>query len=351
MNSRRIALSLIVSTFALAARPASSEPVRIGMLLPLSGAYQAVGADNQAGIAAAMKLGKGKDLISLEFADSKADPVSAVNEFRRLVDASGVVSLFAMRGPVGMAINPVAKSIKFPILGGVGDKRFAASNEYAFQLWPRSDEEGSYLAEVISREHGKVALVTSRDDWTDAVSRGFRSRIGAGGIIFDEEIEPSDTDFRTLLLKMKKKAPEAAVANLSLSQIGPFFKQARELGISASMFSNFWIAKKDVIQSVPEGVLDGVRFVEMDTNLPRFIEQLGSGAPSGATLTAYVATFLFMEAAAEPGAAASPAAFYDALRKQSSVVTPDRTFEIKDRCVRFPMSVRVMKGGKAESAS
>lgn len=74
---------------ALGEHPSSS----IGMLLPLSGGYASVGADNRAGIDAALAERGNASGISFFFADSQADPRHSVSEFRKLQDYHHVLAV------------------------------------------------------------------------------------------------------------------------------------------------------------------------------------------------------------------------------------------------------------------
>lgn len=128
----------------LAVAPATGDPkLKVGMLLPLSGPYAAVGADNRKGVEVALEESADKGSLEIVYADSRAEPHQAVSEFRRLTTAEGVSVVIAFRGPVGMAVNPISKTLRIPLLGGVGNKDFAAANPHAFQIWTRSDEEGA----------------------------------------------------------------------------------------------------------------------------------------------------------------------------------------------------------------
>jgi len=349
------AFLLVSITFEVAAEDLAPKKFKIGMLWPMSGNYAAIGEDNRQGAEIAWEVSGKKDLLDYVYEDSKANPSIAISEFKKLNTVDKVAAIFAMRGPVGMAINPLSESHKVPILGGVGDKNFAVKNKYAFQIWSKSDEEGRFLASTfLAKDYKKLALVTTEDDWTSAVSQGLRDELAARGKTpaLDEMVIPAESDFRSIVLKIRTKSPDVIFANLGLSQIGPFLRQLRDQNINVPIYSNFWAAKKDVVESVSTETLEGVRFVEMDTNLPVLRQKLQSkysSSPSGATLSAYLATLLMIQAASEPNVEFSSEGYYKALLKQTEVRTPDLNFEIKDRCIEFPLVEKVMRAGKAES--
>ena len=345
--SFRLLLSVVLAPLSTTA-----EEIRIGMLLPLSGSYASVGSDNREGAEVAIaELSESR--ITLVYGDSRTEPMQAISEFRRMVNVEKVVAVFAFRGPVGMAINPISKQMGVPVLGGVGNKKFALENEYAFQLWPPSDQEGKYIADQIAkRDAARVALVTAQDDWTDAVSVGFREGIKANkqNLVFDEDLVPSQSDFRTTVLKLKSSNPDAVFVNLSLSQIGPFIKQLREQKVGGPIFSNFFINKPDVITSAGAAVLEGVLFAEMDTDLPVLKKELRNrfdSSPSGATLSSYIGTMLLGQATKDLGETFTREEYYQSLKRQQNINTKNGKLVVDKRVVQFPMTLRVMRNGKA----
>lgn len=301
-----------------------------------------------------MATAKSPPPLDIVYADSKADPVTGINEFRRLTDTENVFGVYVMRGAVGMPLNPLSQSSGVPLLGGAGNKDFSTVNKYAFQVWSRSDEEGTFLAQIFKdRGYDSVALLTVQDDWQSSVSDGFRAAIDKLGlkIVSDQEVIPSDSDFRSLLLKIKSSSPKAIFANLAVNQIAPFLRQARDLGISTKMYCNLWIAKKDVIESAGMDVLEGVRFVEMDTNVPglrKFVLDKYSATPSGATVSAYAATLLLLQTLSSNSSISTREDLYAELLKQTEISTPDGAIPIVDRRVRFPLKEKILKNGKVE---
>ena len=322
------------------------------MIFPLSGNFAPIGKDNQQGVEAALAESGTPSALQITYADSKADAAAAVSEFRKLVDADKVSAVFAMRGPVGMSLNPISKSSHMPLLGGVGNKEFAASNEYAFQLWPASDIEGEFLAtNMLKRHHQKVAVITLQDDWTASVSKGFAAGLkkNGGEILFWKEVLPTDNDFRTLVQQLKAKNVQALFLNVGISQFGPLLKQLAELKVDVPKYANFWISKKEILSSLSKEEVEGVVFEEMSTELPKlrnYLQEKYQVTPSGATISAYLATKLLSQAVNGSLKPLAPNELYQALMKQKQIETPDGNFPIKDRFVQFPLAMRVIKEGK-----
>lgn len=350
MNLRNsVWMSVLALNLAADTALAEDAKPKIGMLLPLSGSYAMVGNDNRNGIDAALKGSE----IQLRYADSKAETTESVSEFQKLVDSEGVLGVYAMRGPVGMALKPLAKSLHIPLLGGVGNRDFVAQCAECYQLWSKSDKEGAFLAsKVLTRKLKTVALITGEDDVLIAVSSGFRETLKAGkvNLAYDQNFNPADTDFRAVIVQLKLKKPDALFVNLALPQIGPFLKQAREGGLKTEIYSNQLAAKTEVREAAGAEALGGVRFVEMNTDLPNFKKKMAASGlvPSSATLSSYAATLLIQQAIESSSRMNTKEDLLEALAKQTELKTPDGPFPIEDRVVVFPLVEKQLVNGKAE---
>jgi ABC-type branched-subunit amino acid transport system substrate-binding protein len=338
----RLSIGILASLFIVVSRPVFSEnrTESIGMLLPLSGPYASVGADNRVGIDAALAERGSASGVSLVLADSHADPRQSVSEFRKLSESDGVLVVYAMRGPVGMAVNPLSRRAKMPLVGGVGNKHFTTGNEFAFQAWPTSEREGEFLAEQLELAGVKrVSIVTVEDDWPVAVSEELSLKAAQHGLSVAGEwrVLPTESDFRAIAGRLKTESADAIFLNVGIAQIGPFVKQVRDIGVKTQIYSNFWAAKPEVRSGAGDRLI-GVRYVEMRTDSPA----LPANA-SGATLSAYVATHLILQARSQVEGALTRGSLFGALSAQREVRTEAGVFPIQERKIQFPLIVREIK--------
>ena len=360
MNTRLLTiLALCLLSLALQrgesiALAESEDWPSIGMLVPLTGPYAPGGVDVRQGFEAGRAAASSPIPLQFIFADSKAEPTTGVSEFRKFLISDKTIGVFVQRGSVGMAINPISRSNKVPLLGGVGNKDFAAMNEYALQFWSKSDDEGAFLAGIFKkRGFSSAAIFTVQDDWQGSVSAAFRSAYEktGGAILSDVDLLASEVDFRTTLLQLKSKKPAAIFANLSLAQIGPFLKQAKELEVSTPIFSNFWTARKEVMEFAGAAAVEGVHYVEIDTDRPslvKFVAEKYNSRPAGPTLSAYAAVLLLAQVMKENPQIHTREELAKSLLRQTRVETPDGPIPIVDRVVMFPLVEKQMKDGKVE---
>ena len=346
------------ATFCFLSAPlsvhAEDAAVKFGLVFPLSGSFATIGEDCRQGVEAAKLNSPNSKTVEFITADSKGDPKEGIAEFRKLVESDKVSAVFAFRGPIGMALNPISLQAGVPLLGGVGHKDFATNNRFAFQIWPTSDREGDFIAEqMIARGFNSAAILSLQDDWTSAVSDSFRLAFikRGGSIVFDQEVVPSTADFRTELSKIRSANPQGIFLNLGLNQFGPALKQVRDLKLTTPLVGNFWVQKKEVINAAGIETVEGVMFDEMSFDLPKLKQTLKEkfqvDSPSGATLSSYIGAALMLQAAAKAPAPAGPAEVYQTLLGLEAGHLPDGDFEITDRRVQFPLQFKVLRNGKA----
>jgi ABC-type branched-subunit amino acid transport system substrate-binding protein len=254
-----------------------------------------------------------------------------------------------------MAVNSLSARDKLPLFGAVGHPAFTSSNPFAWQFWVSSDDEGGAIARAaLKRDIKRIAVLTVDDEWTVTVSDGFRAAFTAGGgtLVMDESVLPTETDIKPLLMKVARRKADALFLNVGITQLGVGIKQARELGLTYPIYSTFWCATPDVLQTAG-GAANGVTFVEMETNFPSFVRDVAdcaSNPPSAAVLSTYAATKFALQVLAAHPETRTMEQFATALGREREIKLPDISIPIQDRQIKFPVSVREIRNGRPEPA-
>jgi branched-chain amino acid transport system substrate-binding protein len=347
-------LGLFLFFIASLSKAEPTEKPNILMLLPLSGPYASLGVDTRQGIEVALDELSSPLQANLIYGDARAEPNQAISEFNRALSLDKIISCFAFRGPVGMAINPISKAKKIPILGAISNKKFSADSPFAFQLWTSSDLEAAFITRSFEQLGAKkIALLTAEDDYTKAVSTEVSKFSAQAGltITLDQDFAPSEQDFRSAALSLSKLQPDLIFINVSIAQIAPLVKQLRLMNIQSKLISNFWLQKKEVIESLGAQA-NGLYFVEISTEYPtlrKSLQEKYASLPSAATIAAYVATHMFDQALNSiTSQDFSSDSLYKSLSNLKDVKTKSGTFLIEDRKVQFPLTLKVIKNSKPE---
>lgn len=326
------------------------SPLKIGAILTLSGNFAAAGEDSRRGIEAALSLADNSERLQVQYEDSRNEPSVAVSEFQKLANVDRVVAVYTHRSSIGMALDPISLKSKLPLLGAVGHQDFASTNAFAVQVWPRAHDEGAFVAyEFQRRKYKRVAVLYTEDEWTNSVTEGFRKKLKELGIdlVFEQSVLPGENDFRTQLLKLKAATPDAIYFNFLLPQIALALTQSRAANVQGEVFGNFYLGKKEVRDAAGAASLENVRYVELDNSLSKLKTLLGRGeSPPGLAVASFVSTLLLVQASQETPQPKNATELMAALARQKEVRTPDGTYPIEERCIQFPLAVKVMKNGE-----
>lgn len=141
-----------------------------------------LGSDCRKGYEAAIASNSSSIHPEVLFGDNEGIAKVGLSEFRRLVNARGAAIVITSRSPVGMAINPISKASKIPLIGIVGHPKFSAENPYSMRVFPSAQTEGHLLAEAALRQGlKKVVSVTLQDDYFVALTNSFETKFTEGG--------------------------------------------------------------------------------------------------------------------------------------------------------------------------
>lgn len=349
---------LLCSCAATFAEENRLSQIRVGLLLVLSGPYASLGEDCRQGVEVAKGvLGAGDTLegkeIKFFYGDTQADPKVAVNEFKKMLNVHNIHLAITLRSPIGMALNPLSARAKVPLLGAVGHTDFVPTNPFAFQLWSTGLEDGEALANLISMNNGKrVALITTEDDWTVSVSDGFRKGARRHGLtlVYDQSLLPTETEFLSVISKLRNSNSDSIIINSGITQIGPIIKKLREQGFTQQIYSTFWVAKPEVLDSAGPAALEGVKFVEASLAFPKLRaalrEKFGDERISQMTYSCYAAMAFALQALADSKGISSSSDVHQSLLKHSSVNLLDEVMIMKGRKAIQRLAGKRIQAGK-----
>ena len=345
---RHILLVIFLLQFNLVLAEENHIP-KIGILIPLSGPYAEMGGYLKDGVVLAQRL---YPQVKADFiySDSKADSQTSVSEFRKLTNQDKIIALYLVRSGVGLAINPLSKELGLPIFGGVAYEDFIKSNPFAYRAWSTADVEGELLAKKV-RESGvnSIAIINSSDDYMLSIYKGFEKQSDILGLKHEPifEFNPDTSDFRGIFPKIRTARPDAILANLSMAHLGIFLKQFKESGISGKIYSNFFVAKKNVIATAGANAVSGITFVEPSTNYPLSASMLKEINPQSEfdalVLSTFTSVALILQTLKDNPAILSSAELQAALVKQTVVNLPDRSLEIIQREIQYPLEAKMIQ--------
>ncbi|HXX82358.1 MAG TPA: ABC transporter substrate-binding protein [Casimicrobiaceae bacterium] len=269
MNRRLWMTALLTSFSMLVAGTAVGQQGlktgKVGVIVQLSG----VSGDFGVGVQHAVEIAKQEladnKIIDLQvfYEDHQQQAQLALVGFEKLVDRNDVSVVIANASPVILALAPVAEERKRLVYNFAGvSPKLRSLNRWVINGAALSDRDGSELAQYMVKKLGlKTAAVLHVDDqFGTSVAEYFQNAYkAAGGKIVDVESNPVGAlDLRTQLLKIKAANPEALVILNNIPEEGYSVAQAREIGITAKIFSNTFMMDPQNVKAAGAAI-NGVR--------------------------------------------------------------------------------------------
>jgi branched-chain amino acid transport system substrate-binding protein len=305
----------------------SQEPIRIGIVLPLSGQngeyvkryliapteMAAKEANDKGGI-----LGR---QVKIVVEDSRYDPASAVSAAKKLADVDKVIAVFTGFTPLTLPQLPVAEEKRFLVIAPSTEHPDLTKSPWAVRMTPTADKAGIRIAALAKELGMKTAAVLSEDNESVRLTeRAFRSEFEktGGKIVGVESFKTQDTDMRGQLTKLRAAKPDALYLTMSAGRpMALVLKQISEVGLRPKqIFANHLIEDKEV-RSIGGNMSEGVIYTTLRV-APAFSERFKALYGYDADANAgkhYDATVLLFDAIKRAGTADDAGKVRDAIYK------------------------------------
>lgn len=253
------------------AEDTEQEVIKIGAILPLTGAASVYGANAKSGMEKALKsLGEDmllKNRIKIYFEDSKTDPKEAITAYQRL-RMQNINIIITTLSPICLAIKPIAIKDNVLFFGNASHPEIVDSTaKNVFRHSSTLSQEADFLVSILKKNKiQKVSIVSVNDEYGKAFSTLFVEELKNQTPFKIESVDlydPKVFDVNTLALKIKKIDPDIVVLNSFGSSAGALIKKIREQKIDAEIFSTIGFSITNVREIAGEASM-GVRFVDFD---------------------------------------------------------------------------------------
>lgn len=224
--------------------PTTKEPIKIGVVLPLTGdlATYAEGVRNAINLAVENSDSKNKVQIIVED-DHGCLPPDAVSAAQKLINLDKVKAIIgSLCTGATLAIAPIAEQNKVIVIApSATGKNLTNAGEYVFRTIASDADKSIAVAKyaynkgfrkaALLFDSSQDALVSQRDD----VKTTFTSL--GGQIVIEESFISSDKDLRTQLNKIKNSNADVIFISALPDTVGLALKQARTLSINTQFIS------------------------------------------------------------------------------------------------------------------
>lgn len=279
--NRRHFLSLSAAALALPliprlARAATGEPVRIGVLAPLTGgggpygqgmANAAQKAAETINAAGGVLGGRPLEVVVI---DDESNPTAGVAAVRKLLDVNKVIAIAGVwSSAVAMAIKPITLERGVPLLvSGSGDEVTQGDNKglvYRFQA--RGSDWGPVFARAIHKAGGRRASVLAlQTPFTLSLANPFAETFKAqGGEILDVVYyNPNQASYRAEVEKVFARKPGAVFVPSYLPDLSAIAREVYRSGFESPIYANSSAADAEgaFIKAVGRDVAEGIHHIQ-----------------------------------------------------------------------------------------
>jgi branched-chain amino acid transport system substrate-binding protein len=245
---------------------ATSGPVKIGVLTPLSGPIAIAGEVQKNAINLALDdlKASGVDVTRYElvYEDSKYDPKTSLSGYEAL-KLKGVKIIIADGSPVVAAIRAKAEQDGIIVFAqSATTPAFTDTSPFTCRIGLTADIVGSSMSGYAKDIFGAktLAILTSNNEYgkvmKDEIEKSFSGKITAVEI-FDQ----ASGDLRTNILKLLQVQKDTdAIVVINNITPEPMFKQLRELGWNKPILSDIWTITSPNMKN--RTVSSGVNFID-----------------------------------------------------------------------------------------
>ena len=299
--------------FGVLGTAVAQEPIRIGIVLPLSGAngeyvkQYMVAATEFAVKETNDKGGVLGRRVLLTSEDSRNDPAGAVSALRKLADVDKVLAVFTGFTPLTLPQLPVAEEKKILVMAPSTEHPDLTKSRWAVRMTPTADKTGIKAAQLAAGLGLKTAAVIAEDNEAIRVSeRAFRAEFekGGGKVVGSETFKATDTDVRGQLTKLRASRPDTLwIIASSGRPTALVIKQLSEVGFKPKqILANHLIEDKEV-RAVGAATVEGVIYttLRVDPAFARRFKAAYGYDPDANVGKHYDSTMLLFEAIRRSG--------------------------------------------------
>ena len=273
-----MAACLVAGSLAGCGKKTEEKVIKIGVFEPTTGENGGGGFQEVLGIRYAREMHptvtiNGEEYqVELVEVDNKSDKTEAVNVAQKLVSEKVSVVLGSYGSGVSIAAGQIFADAKIPAIGcSCTNPQVTEGNDYYFRVCFIDPFQGTVMANYAFQNGAKSAAVITQlgDDYSSGLGSFFKDAFAklGGEIVSEEQFQTNQTDFKAILTNIKAANPDIIFAPSSITTAPLIIKQARELGITATIAAGDTWENSTIIENAgkdAEGVVLSTFFDEAE---------------------------------------------------------------------------------------
>lgn len=270
------------------------DRLKIGVLLPLTGASAEIGQNARLGIEKAMADGDPDHLLAqVIFEDNKNDPKEAVIAAKKLIEIDDVDLLITSMSGASLAVAPLAKEAGIPLIATVVFVDVTKDYQDSFQVYFDPQGEAKALLDLAQKSGLQdIGILYAENDYGQAIAR--EVIMGAEGIgkkvVVSQGYSLSEQSFKTELEKIKSREPQILYLVTFPQHVKTQLREAQEIGLGSQIAVNSIAYANGIWQDDP--LFEG-KYISMPSsytlreNQDRYASDFQARFPKGNTYIPY----------------------------------------------------------------
>lgn len=336
------------------------QPIKIGVILPLSGSIAKAGQDIQVALEIARTDLRAKyPNVTLIYEDDQFQPSKSVSAYQKLMAADRVDAIIGpLNGSSIEAVRSLANEHQLLTMTPWGSAN--KTDQFLLKNSMEVEDEVKLVTQTMVKKFGlkRLGIMYIQNDFGKAQAMAFRKWVPAlgGELVIDEEFSLAATDWRTNLTKIKAVNIDGLYVIHNGANNGRIAKQARELGLTIPLFGQYGTESSDLV-SVGGKSVEGLIYTTpinqakltsvQRTFVRKFTRKVG-GEPQVAAYNAYDIYALVVEAVAKCRQAKvkNPACPSSAIKNRKHYTGVSGTFSLSGNRITRPLYLKVVKNGQ-----
>ncbi|GAC1339123.1 MAG: ABC transporter substrate-binding protein [Acetobacteraceae bacterium] len=252
-----------LAVMTLAARAA--EPVKIGVIFPLSGGAGRQGQEVVNAIKAMATLinedgGVLGRPIALDVRDDESTPAVGVAKANELASQGVAAVIEGWNSPVTLAMQPIlarAGVLDITAISKADGILASASNPLAIRLNSANAQDAEIIAKYLAAKGkvGRLAFVTQNDAYGNGAQSGIEAALKRQGAAYEvatvQKFPFAQTDFRVELTSLQSAAPDRVVAINANEGAGlpAFLQQYAQAKLTAALICSVGTVSPSVVET------------------------------------------------------------------------------------------------------
>ncbi|MFH2124580.1 MAG: ABC transporter substrate-binding protein [Pseudomonadota bacterium] len=194
----------------------SEEQIKIGVLVPLTGAAASYGENSKMGAALAVEeFTAGHPGLKVELIpeDSRGEAAQGVKAAQKLLNIDHVVAVVGcVTSGVTLAVAPSMNEKHVPIISPGGSApNIRDAGDFVFRTWPSDVFEAATMAEYLkSKKIQRLAILRVNNEYGLAMEKALSQKLSPPTqVVASESFDQGAREMRTQLFKIKEAQPDA----------------------------------------------------------------------------------------------------------------------------------------------